>query len=109
MSHKKKNSVLSNDKELYYEVEIMKVKLDQLEKRFDLLEKTLSFFERTHRAEIETIFNQIKNNSRSETSDSESESETDTTSTEPISDTEIQNNIKKETISKRISSLRRVT
>jgi hypothetical protein len=74
MSYKKKNANLDNiDKD--YEIEIMKVKVEQLEKRLDLLEKNLLLTDRLHRAEMMTLFNKNKDSSSSSESDTPSDVE----------------------------------
>lgn len=79
MSHNRK--IKQPDTELNFDIEIMKVKQEQLEKRLDLLEKTLSFYERTHRAEIMTLFSlsekRINKNNKNNVSSESDESEVD--------------------------------
>ena len=41
--------------ELEHEVAILKVKLEQIEKRFNLLEKTIEFMDRSQRAVMENL------------------------------------------------------
>lgn len=55
--------------ELGYEVEILKVKLDQMEKRFTLLERTILLLENSLRADIQSVAN------RNKEADNESSSE----------------------------------
>lgn len=43
--------------ELEHEVAILKVKLEQIEKRFNLLEKTIEFMDRSQRAVMENLQN----------------------------------------------------
>ena len=88
MSHKKQN--------VGHEVELLRVKLEQMEKRFDLLEKSILLIERTHRAELANVaratrkpnkrtknhdvFSSDDNGSSSETSDDTSDED----SSEPV-------------------------
>jgi hypothetical protein len=62
--------------ELGYEVEILKVKLDQMEKRFTLLERTILLLENSLRADIQTVAN------RNKETDNDSSSEYSTSSDE---------------------------
>lgn len=91
MSYSKKNS------ELMYEVEILKVKLDQMEKRFNLLEKTITLLENSLRSEIN--INQNTHITRSKDTDFSS-SEDDASSDEEIAEkTNKQPNFLRRTIS----------
>jgi hypothetical protein len=65
-----------------FDMELLKVKVDQMEKRMDLMEKSMSFLERTHRAEIAQLMasrNQ-QDSSDESLSDTSSDSRDDTDS-----------------------------
>lgn len=68
MSHKKKT--------LEFDVEILKVKLEQVEKRLDWMEKAMSLMERTHKAEMMVIARQEKDTDTDTSSGDDSESDT---------------------------------
>lgn len=60
MSRSRRNDKVDNT-DLFYETEILKVKLEQLEKRFELLEKAMSFADKTHSIEVEGLYKEIEN------------------------------------------------
>ncbi len=75
MSYKKKKS--SDDNELAFEVQILKVKLEQYEKRLDMIEKAFSMMEHAHRLEMLSL---LKNHNNSSNDDTSTEASYDTTS-----------------------------
>jgi hypothetical protein len=98
MSYKKKNTNLDNiDKD--YEIEIMKVKVEQLEKRLDLLEKNLLLTDRLHRAEMMTLFN--KNKDSSSSSESDTPSDVDEKEIEDLESSKELEELKSKSISKK--------
>jgi predicted RNase H-like nuclease (RuvC/YqgF family) len=79
------NKMSIKRKDLEKEIELLKVKLAEMEKRFDLLERTMTYMDRTHRAEIMTL-GQTNANVRNTYDDTTTSD--DTSESEGISDEE---------------------
>lgn len=78
MSYKKKKS--SDDNELAFEVQILKVKLEQYEKRLDMIEKAFSMMEHAHRLEMLSLHRKHNGGSTSDDTDTSSDTSSETSS-----------------------------
>lgn len=81
MSRTLKNK--KDDSSLHYEIEILKVKLEQMEKRFDMMEHNMNLMERTHKAEMASMF-QRSNRHNEEFDSDESETASDDLKIDPV-------------------------
>lgn len=72
---------------MYFDVEVMKVKLEQMEKRIDLLEKMLSFFDRAQKAEnAAAAYTQVRQQTNASLTDDTSSTSVDSEeASEPLS------------------------
>lgn len=95
--------IKKDDSSLHYEIEILKVKLEQMEKRFEMMEQNMNLMERTHKAEMASMFQRC--NQKHEESDSdESETASDDITIDPVQNTNPNKTIR-DTNSKRLHEM----